>query len=90
MANASRDENSVPTILGVLNTTGTSLVRIKGSSSTHALQVSGGTSGSDNGPTNALRDENSIPGLMAVSSADGVTPVPLYVDSSGSLLIQTT
>lgn len=90
MANASRDENSVETLLGILNTTGTSLVRVKVNSSTHALKVSNGTSGSDHGPVNALRDENEVPSLMAVSSADGVTPVSVYTDSSGNLLIQST
>ncbi len=90
MANAYRDENSVPTLLGTLNTTGTSLVRVKANSVTHALKVSDGITGSNHGPTNALRDENEVPGLLAVSSVDGVTPVSVYTDSSGNLLIQST
>ncbi len=90
MENASRDENSVATILGTLNTTGASTVRIKVNASTHALKVSDGTSGTDYGPKNALRDENDIPAVMAVSSADGVTPVSVYTDSNGNLLIQST
>ena len=45
------------------------------------------STGSDHGPTNALRDENNVPTLMAVSSADGVTPVVVYADSNGNLLI---
>lgn len=90
MANASLDENSVPTITAGLNTDGRTIVRVKIDSTTHALKVSDGTSGTDHGPVNDLRDENNRTTLMAVSSVDGVTPVVLYADSSGNLLIQTT
>ena len=38
----------------------------------------------------AERDDNVVPVLMGVSSSDGVTPVPLYVNSSKQLLIQST
>lgn len=40
--------------------------------------------------TNAIRDGNFVPTLMGVSSADGVTPIPILVDSSGNLLVQST
>lgn len=90
MANAYRDENSIPTIIGTLNTNGSSITRIKANSSTHALKVSDGTTGSDHGPVNALHDENSVATLQVVSSSDGKTPVSLYIDSSGNLLIQST
>ncbi len=88
MENAKRDRNNVSTLLGTLNTTGTDLVRIKADATDHGLKVSFGTTGTDHGPQNALRDENSVTGLMCVSSADGVTPVSVYADSSGNLLVQ--
>jgi len=87
MSNASRDENRVPTLLGTLNTDGTTIVPIKVNSLTNKISVSDGISGSDNGPVDALRDENRVPTLIAVSSVDGVTPVVVYADSSGNLLI---
>lgn len=89
MSNASRDENSVPTLLGALNSNGTTTTPIKANPVNNALKVSDGTSGSDNGPANAPRDENQVPVLMAVSSTDGVTPVVVYADSSGNLLINS-
>ena len=41
-------------------------------------------------PTNSLRDGNFVSSLMGVSSADGITPIPILVDSSGNLLVQST
>ena len=35
----------------------------------------------------APRDENHVPVLMGVSSVDGVTPVPIYVNVDGEVLI---
>ena len=86
--NAPKDENSVSTLLGVLGTDGKTIVPIKANS--NRLSVSDGTSGSDNGPTNALKDENSVSTLMAVSSAADGTPVVVYADVNGKLLVQTT
>lgn len=90
MANAALDENSVATITAGLNTDGSTIVRVKINPSTHGLNVADNTTGSDHGPTNDLRDENSRPCWMAVSSSDGKTPVVLYADSSGSLLIDSS
>lgn len=87
---AKRDQNNVPTILGVLNTDGETVVGVKINPTTHALAVDNNTTGSDNGPTQALRDENFIPTMLAVSSSDGETLVPLYVDTNGKLLIDET
>lgn len=87
MTNASRDENSVPTLLGTLSTDGVTLTPIRANSSNKTLLVSNGSSGSDHGPSNASRDENSIPVLMAVSNVDGVTPVVIYADATGHLLV---
>ena len=78
--NAQRDENNVPTIIGVLNTDGSTIVPIKADDN---------TTGSDNGPNRALHDDNFVPTILAVSSVDGVTPVAVYTDSSGNLLIDS-
>ena len=88
--NAYRDENSVPTMIGVLNTDGVSIVRNQIDPSTHRLLVSNGTNGTDHGTVNAQRDENSAHCLVAVSSGDGQAPITLYLDSNGRLLIKST
>lgn len=90
MANASRDENNVPSLLGALSSDGVTVVPILADPSAHTLEISDGTGGTDHGPKNAPRDQNNIPVLLAVSSEDGVTPVVVYCDSSGNLLIQST
>ena len=90
MANASRDENNIPTLLASLNTNGTTIVKVKVNAVNHALKVGDSNTGSDHGPINALRDDNFVTTLMAVSSADGVTPVAVYADSNGNLLTQST
>lgn len=90
MANAPRDENSVPVLLGTLDSDGATPTPVQADPTTHALSVSDDTTGSDNGPTNAPRDENSVPALMAVSSVDGVTPVVVYADLNGNLLINSS
>lgn len=90
MANAYRDENDVPTIIALLDSNGTTIMRVLANPATHALQVEDNTTGTDHGPTNDARDENYVPCFMAVSSADGVTPVVVYADSSGNLLVDST
>ena len=47
------------------------------------------TSSSILNPQRALRDDNFVPTLLAVSDVDGETPVVLYVDSDGKLLIDS-
>lgn len=87
MANASRDDNNVPTLLGTLNSDGSTLVKITVNPTTHSLGAVNGTAGTDLGPVNAPRDQNNVPALIAVSSVDGVTPVVVYADSQGRILI---
>lgn len=89
MANASRDENGVPALLGALNTDGITTIRVGASASTHSLSVDDNTTGTDMGVPNAPRDQNSVPVLMAVSSVDGVTPVVVYATSDGKLFIDS-
>lgn len=90
MANAKIDQNGKQTITGLLNTNGTTITNIQADPTTHSMEVSDGTTGSDNGGNKAATDANGRPTLFAVSSVDGVTPVALYVDSTGHLLIQST
>jgi hypothetical protein len=90
MANIRRDDNQVEVMSGVLNTDGETPTLIKIDPVTHILQASCGTDGSDFGSDNASRDSNGTPVLIATSSSDGITPVPIYVDSSGNLLIKST
>lgn len=90
MANAARDGNNVPALICSLNTDGITPERVYVNSSTHALKVSDGTTGSDFGRNVAVRDSNFVTVLMAVSSADGITPVEVYADSSGNMLVKST
>ena len=87
--NAKRDENRVPTALGLLSTDGVTITRLQRCGSCNGLLVSDGTTGSDLG-NDIERDENRVPVLFAVSSVDGKTPVALYINGSGQLLIQST
>ena len=93
MSNAKRDENNVPTLIGVLNSDGETIVpvQVRNNGVEEVLKVNNDVGGSDNGPSDrALRDENFVTTLIGVSSADGVTPVAVYADSDGKLLISTT
>lgn len=91
MSDAERDENFVPTMVGSDPTVVTTLNRVEANpSNSNGMQINDDTTGSDNGPTNAERDANFVTGLMAVSSADGITPVALYVNSDGELLVDST
>lgn len=90
MANAITDENNAKGMIAALNTDGETIKRLIANPTTHGLSVSNGTTGSDAGPTYALHDDSGVPSLMAASSSDGTTPVPLYADSSGNLLVQST
>lgn len=91
MAQATRDENNVPTLLAVLDTNGTTITQVAANPSNHGLKADDAVSGSDNGPTGrALRDQNFVTTLLCVSEDDGVTPVAIYADVDGKLLIDST
>jgi hypothetical protein len=90
MSNASRDENFVPTILGVWREDGKTTIPIKADPPTHALYIQDSATGTDQGGTVAGRDENGVTSLMAVSSVDGVTPVPIYATQDGKLFIDSS
>jgi len=90
MAEAALDQNGVATIIAGLNTNGTTIVRVKVNPTNHGLKIMDDTTGSDHGPVNDLRDRNHRQAFMAVSSVDGVTPVVVYADSSGNLLVDSS
>lgn len=90
MANAKRDENDVPTKIGVSSADGVTIVLLKVNPANHGMQTSDGTTGTDFGTPNAKRDENDVPCLMGISSVDGVTPVAIYFTSDGKILTQST
>lgn len=91
MANAQRDNNNVPTIIGVSSSDGSTIYNVKADPSTHGLKISDGTTGTDFGNTYAGHDDNGVTTLLAVSSVDGTTPVELYVEAAtGSLLIKNS
>lgn len=87
MASPLHDGNNTPTLIAVQDN-GTTILNIQANPSTHALAVEDNTTGSDNGPSNSRHAEG-VPVLMAVSSADGKTPVVVYGNSSGQLLIDS-
>lgn len=90
MSNAPRDENQIPTIMGTLNTDGSTPTPIKVNATNNSLKVEDNSTGSDLSGDVAYRDENRVPVLIAVSSSDGITPVPIYATSEGKLLIDST
>lgn len=87
MANAKRDENHIPTMIGLSNADGKTILPLYADITDNGLVVSDGLGGADAGGTNAGKDENHVSTLMAVSAVDGVTPVPLYVDSTTNALL---
>lgn len=100
MANASRDQNNVPTLICASSSDGTTPIKVKADTTNHGLKVDDNTTGTDHGVQNAVRDENFVPVLLAVSSQtitvggidyiQGVTPVEVYADTNGSLLIDSS
>lgn len=91
MANAARDNNSEPTLLGTSSADGTTPIRVRVNPSTGAMQVNDAITGSNLSGNIAARDSNNIPVLMGVSSVDGVTPTPIYADATtGELLIDSS
>lgn len=72
-----------------VETDGATLIAIQADPSTHRLSVSDGITGSDKGPSVSLHDGNHVYTLLATSSGDGKTPVVVYGNSSGQLLIDS-
>ena len=99
MTNAKRDENNVHTMIAALDSDGTTIKNVVVDVTIHGLKVEDSSTGTGFGVVNAIRDENGVPVLMGVSSTtatvdgidyvEGVTPVTIYVNSAGSLLIDS-
>lgn len=89
--NAQRDENHIPTLIATLNTDGSTIIPVQVNALNNGLRIDDDTTGSDSGNNGdiANRDENHVPVLIALSSVDGVTPVEVYADSNGKLLINS-
>lgn len=90
MANAVFDGNHKPTMIGTLNTDGETPTLVKATPSNHAIDFNDAATGSDLSDDVASIDENHRHVAMAVSSADGVTPVAIYVNSSGELFVDSS
>lgn len=90
MSNASKDDNAVSTLIAVDSSDGQAIIPVQANPARNRIIVSAGTAGTDLGPENANHDENAVPTLLAVSSVDGVTPVVVYADSDGRLLVDNS
>lgn len=85
---AGKDQNNVSTIIGLLNTDGVTIQPINADPSNHGLKINDNTTGTDQG-SHIARDENFVPVAFVKSSAGDGALVPLYVDSSNMLLINS-
>ena len=90
MTQAVRDENRIPSILGVLNTDGATPTMVEANPTNHGIEISDGTTGTVTASEQARRDQNVVTTMLAVSNSDGTTRVQLAVNSSGQLLVQST
>ena len=88
MTNAKLDNNSVPVAEGVLNTDGAIPKMLEANPTTHVLDVANGTTGTDFGNDWAARDDNAKTTMLATDASGNI--IPLYVDSSGNLLVKST
>lgn len=90
MANAKIDGNGVRTALATLQSDGVTPIRVAVNPANLAMKATDASTGANLASAIAKRDENSKTVFMGVSSADMVTLVPIAVDASGNLLIQST
>lgn len=88
MINAYRDENNVPTKLGVLDTDGSTSMRLYVREAGGAMVVKSITVGTYPGGSVAKRDDNFVTGMLGVSTSDQKTPRKFLIDSSNELLVK--
>lgn len=86
--NSFHDSNHTPTLVAIQND-GATVMNIQADPTAHYLHTSDNTTGNDNGPTISRHDNNHVPILMVTSSTDGKTPVAVYADSSGNILVNS-
>lgn len=90
MTDAITDENGAKGITCALNTDGKTIIRIQVNPTNHSLKAVDASTGTDHGKSVASVDGNGQKVWLGVSSADGITPIEIYADSSGNLLIDST
>lgn len=84
------DQNRIPVMMAALQSDGSTLTNIKINATKNALKVNNNTTGTNQSTnTNSLRNQNYKTALWATSSVDGLTPVQLYCDADGKLLINS-
>lgn len=86
---ASKDGNSVSSLICASSSDGLTIVPVKLNTSTNGLKVDNNITGTDFGGSTAVKDTNSVSVLMATSSADGITPVEVYALDNGNILINS-
>lgn len=90
MDQAPRDQNRVTTIIGTSSSDGFTPLVVKADPTAHSIAVEDNTTGSDLSGDIAGRDQNFTPVWLAVSEVDGITPVPVYVNTDGQLLVDSS
>lgn len=89
MTNAAIDGNDRRTMTGVLNTNGTTIMRLYVNPANGSLKVSNASTGTYPGGNNAKIDENGSATAMAVASSDMTTRMNILINSSNELLIDS-
>lgn len=89
MAYAAKDQSGTNSLIGVLDSSGSLVIAVQANPSTHRLHVADTVPGANNGPTTSLKDGNFVSTLIGTSYVDGVTPVPIYCDVHGNLLVDS-
>lgn len=90
MAEAKRDENHVPTVIGASNADGVTPLLLYANPVNHGIAINDGLGGSDLSGDVDIRDQNRVVGFQAVSAVDGVTPTVVYIDAvTNALLVRS-
>ena len=74
--------------MGVLNTDGSTPTRVKINPTPHILAVLDDATGSDFGNDLAAHDNSGETTMIATDASNNI--IPLYVDSSGNLMVKST
>lgn len=81
------DQNNIKTIQAELVDGSKKTVNLVADETSHRLMAVKGIPPGSSDTNYGARDENARVVLIAVSAKDGKTPVPVYADSNGRLLI---
>jgi len=81
------DQNWVTTILAEKSDGSKKTVNVVADPTSHRLKVTMSNIATASDNTYGARNENQVPVLIAVSAVDGKTPIPIYADSNGAILI---